>query len=84
MTVQSGFAPFNGLYSNTETKEIYKLLGFKNKTVVLRHATTDELLEISYKEFEADYDDTGIHDHEASCCPAHNTHTIPHMGCILR
>jgi hypothetical protein len=27
---------------------------------------------------------TGRCDHEASCCRTHGTHTMPHMGCILR
>lgn len=25
-----------------------------------------------------------IHDHTARCCREHGTHSVPHMGCILR
>ena len=74
----------NALYKHVPTGETYELLGTKMRVVVLKSAATSTLSEVPYKEFYDTYEDTGVHDHEASCCTVHGTHSTPHMGCILR
>ena len=40
-------------------------------------------VETPLNEFVRDYEYTDC-DHTNSCCGHHGTHTMPHMGCILR
>ena len=75
---------WDALYENTTTGEQFKFLGLKTKTVVLQNPTNKTWFEITRQEFNDNYKDTGIHNHETACCDVHKTHTTPHTGCLLR
>lgn len=75
---------WNALYENANTGKHYKFLGMKLKVIVLQDPETNTWFEITHQEFNDNYKDTGIHDHIASCCDVHGTHTTPHTGCLLR
>lgn len=75
---------WDALYDNIHTGERYKFLGIKSKVVVLQNPDNETVFEIPKQEFNDNYKDTGIHDHVASCCDVHETHTSPHTGCLLR
>ena len=72
------------LYRRVETGEVFVFAGLKRKTVVFKDEATGEHFEVSHSEFFDQYEDTGIHDHDRACCTLHETHSVPHMGCLLR
>ncbi len=71
------------IYKDLRTSVEYKLLGLKNKEVILKPEGGDWIA-VSYPDFYEYFEDTGIHFHDEACCTVHETHSIPHMGCILR
>lgn len=73
------------VYEHVETGERVTLKGLRSENIVVVQNPDGEYLNLHYHDvFNKEYKDTGIHDHEAACCTVHNTHTSPHMGCLLR
>jgi hypothetical protein len=75
---------FDAEYREKATGNIVVVLGLKSSGVVVRDKCTDALSTFKDADFLTRYEDTGVHDHKKSCCTVHETHTSPHMGCILR
>lgn len=74
----------DALYRNIETGEVFVFAGLKQRTVVFKDEATGEHFEVIHSEFFDLYEDTGIHHHDRACCTLHGTHSVPHMGCLLR
>ncbi len=72
------------LYEDRASGEMFKLLGTKMRVVVMKSESTGALLEVPYADFDAKFMDTGVHFHNDACCTVHDTHSMPHRGCILR
>lgn len=74
----------SALYRRVETGEVFIFAGLKQRTVVFKDEATGDHFEVSHSEFFEHYEDTGIHNHDKACCTLHETHSVPHMGCLLR
>lgn len=66
--------------SNGSTTKIY---GRRMRAVAHISQREYGYVETPLNEFINEYEFASC-DHSDSCCRVHNTHTMPHMGCILR
>ena len=72
------------VYSHDRTGERVRLEGLRSRTVLVTRERDGEYEDIPHADFSGSYSDTGEHDHELFCCSVHESHTVPHRGCIFR
>lgn len=79
-------ADIGQLWTRKADGTVFRIVGAKGgpKGHVFGLADADEaVLLVDPDDLVDDFTFAGC-DHEAACCTTHGTHTMPHMGCILR